>query len=79
MSKEFPKAERQVLLHCLGGGAFHGPLLVTPQDLLKNQRKLRSSSKMRLRSALTPILECERVLRRGGVRRVIPERGRVPS
>ena len=56
MSEEFPKAERQVLLHCLGGGASHGPLLVTPQDLLKDQRKLRGNSKRRLMSALAPIL-----------------------
>jgi len=53
--------------------------MATPQDLLKDQRKLSSNNKRRLRSALAPILECERVLRRGGARRVILKRGRVPS
>jgi len=29
MSEELPKAESQALLHCLVGGASHGPFLVT--------------------------------------------------
>jgi len=72
-NEEFPKAESQVLLHCLVGGASHGPLWVTLQDLLKDQRKLRSSNKRGLGGALAPILECETVLRRGSAKRVIPE------
>ena len=73
MSEELPKVESQALLHCLISGASHGPFLVTFQDLLKDQGKLKGKGRGWLRYALGPILECERVLRRGGTRRVIPE------
>ena len=72
-SEEFPKIESQSLLHCLVGRAFHGPFLVTFQDLLKDQGKLRGRGRGWLRYTLGPILKCKKVLRRGGARGVIPE------
>jgi len=79
LSKELPKAESQALLHCRVGGASHGPFLVTFQDLLKDQGKLRGKSRGWFRHAPASTLECKGDSCGGGARRVIPKRGRTPS
>jgi len=47
--------------------------LVTFQDLLKDLGKLRGRGRNWLRYTLGPILECKKVWRRRGARRVVPE------
>jgi len=73
LGKELTKAESQALPRGLFVGASHGPFLVTFKDLLKDQGKLRSRRRDRLRGVFTPTLEREKALGGRGAWWVLPE------
>ena len=62
MGKEFTEVESQALPRDLFVGASHGLFLIAFKDLLKDQGKLRSRRRDRLRGVFTPTLVRKKAL-----------------